>query len=382
MTPAKTKTLSYYTAPILLHPLYPTAVTLLLLVTGGIGSVFSNEIRAAFPFVWPADGSVRWEAVVFWSLALVSAMAFFFQQCAVDRARRNAQVEMIERARELEHLIRTHPPANFLTVFAKLFDSADKALELSIGSPTGTVKREVVEEGIRNVLRIIATLAQEFDGDHPDTNYSANIMLFRASIDIPAVEREAVKRRLMFCDEAISVENLKGILDLRPELSTTARDKDAKPDADTPAIALPIPQTPKEHGKYRVLPGAPLAFVDKECDIYNDTEKLDEWCRKEGDFTQAIVTKLVTFFAENPRIRSFISIPLFERAKDGSDDKTSDPFAILNIHSDRPNLLMGQGEPVVHYTAIVRPFQLILVKLLHSHLKAPKSPPDNSGNDK
>jgi hypothetical protein len=326
-------------------PWASTIITLFIIITGGIGSIYSNEIKEVYPFRWkpmPFSG----QAWVFWCLTIVTSCAFYFRQKAEDAHRQEAQELVLARAKELERLVRTLPPANFLSVFSELYDTADRMETLALGIAPAHAEKDVLEWCTRVVLRLIAILAEKFDGDHPGVRYAANIMLFRSSASLEAQEKGEIARRLEFCDESIAVENLKGVLDLEPKLSTTAEDNNAGPDPNVRPLAIPIPVNPKVDGRYKILPGAPHAFVNKEADLYTDTANLGKWCDDYGDFTQEIRRKLTHYFDENKKtIRSFISIPLFRMAEDGGDLAEEDPIAVLNIHSSRVGLLREQGDP-------------------------------------
>ena len=344
---------------IFLHPLFPTCITILVIVTGLLGSIWTTEIKSAFPFAMPGM-HVQWEAVIFWGLVVICSIVFFWRQRADDLARAQKEQMLLDGTVRLENLIRTLPPDDFLPIFSELYQAADRLASVVLTSKKPVAKAEI-DTSIRHVLRVIATLAQKFDGDSAG-RYCANIMLFRAANSLDAAHAESITQRLLFCDETVSISHLKGVLDLLVELSACADDEKAEPDPNLNAFALPIPKTAMLHHKYRVLPGAPVAFVDREFDVYADTNRLASWCETQGDFTKDVIKRLERFFEENSQVRSFVSIPLFARAK-----RDEDPFAVLNIHSDQPNLLTAEGNPespIVHFAPIVMPIQIILVKLL------------------
>ena len=239
--------------------------------------------------------------------------------------------------------------------------------KLAFGIPKPSCDKATVEKCIRVVLRLVATLAQKFDGDHPDVRYAANIMIFRLASELTGPGLDELQERLQFSEEGVGVENLRGLLDLELSLSTIASDLNSNRDPNLTGFALPIPKTARTESGMKVLPGAPVAFVDKEVDIYIDTRNLREWCDKYGDFTEDVKRQLEAYFNKNEGIiRSFVSIPLF--CSTDEDEKKTDPIAILNIHSNRPGLLKEKGEPVIHFVAIIRPIQVIISKLLVAYL--------------
>jgi hypothetical protein len=354
-------------------PWSSTIITLLVIVVGGIGAVYPDEIKKGFPFHLQP---MPLEAQLFWSLTLITSIAFFFRQREDDAGKEASQERVLERARELEHLVRTLPPANFLSIFATLYDQADAMETLALGTPGASPDPSVLEPSMRTVLRLIATLAQEFDGGYRDVRYAANIMLFKSSANMAAQDKVQIAKRLKFCDDATALDNLKGVLDLDIALSTVANDESVGIDPHLEPIAIPIPKKSKtSNGRYKILPGAPHAFVDKEADLYVDALMLAKWCDDFGDFTIEVKRELQEYFtAQKKVIRSFISIPIFLRRDDGTDALEEDPIAVLNIHCSKENLLKEVGEPLKHFVSIVRPMQIILAKMVMARVASPASP--------
>ena len=356
----------------------PALVTFLGLIAGILGAVYPEKIARAFPFHWThLNGGISWHAIGFWSCALLSAVLFFFREKVVDAERkkeqqqlvaqteklRKEQERLVEQAEKLEHLIRTHPPANFLAIFSRLYEQAAEVEETALSSDVTSSDKSLFAQSVRSVLFLVATLAQKFDGDPPDVEYCVNIMIFKAVHDLSGPERAVIRKRLQFCEEELSVENLRGVLDLEVPLSTTASDEKANSDPGLASFALPIPQKIKTGERSRVLPGAPLAFVNGELDMYIDTRNIREWCDKHGDFSVGVKDELQAYFNGNPNIRSFVSLPIFP------DRDHGDPIAVLNIHSNEPALLKGDGEPVAHFADLMSPFQVILTRLVSRYLK-------------
>lgn len=348
---------------ILLRPLFGSILTLMAIITGMVGSIFSAEIRNAFPFYW-GKGIWSWEACLFWCLALCASCGYFFRESAQANEQQRLQRETLKQAKEFECLVRTLPPKGFLSAFGDLYGSAYGIQNLVQEDPCSP---EMLQTGIRNILRIIAILTAKFDHDPHDVTYAANVMIFRRTDDIPVGEKAAVVSRLYFCDGYAGLEGVKGILDLRTDLSTTNNSQEAEVDPAMQSIALGVPIHPRTiENRYRVIPGAPLAFVEKRADLYADTSLLPEWCKTSGDFTQEMINKLSNHFRDSP-VRGFVSIPLLHILDDGSDDEENDPIAILNVHCTRPGLL-AQGEALAHLEDLIRPFRMMLVKLLLSLL--------------
>jgi hypothetical protein len=353
---------------ILRHPAIAACFTMLLIVAGGVGSIYSVEIRRAIPFNWSPRGrflvggpwSFSPQATIFWALVLISALIFYFRQRADDRARDAAQNTLVQGARTLEQMIRTMPPPNFLGLFAQLYNQSARIMEDALNVENNPDRDDYIQ-GARRLLQIIATLAWKFDGDDPGVHYAANIMLVKFSGALADVEKPAIRERLVFCDQEVSLDDLLGVLDLDLELSTTAPDPDAQPDAALTPMALPLPVAPQTPTGYRVLPGAPMAYFTRQADGFSDTAALKEWCETEGDFTQAVKANLEAYFLASD-FKSFFCIPLFSTPDPA--DALEEPIAILNIHCDRLGLLTHENEPASHFVSLVRPFQLNLGKVV------------------
>jgi hypothetical protein len=148
-------------------------------------------------------------------------------------------------------------------------------------------------------------------------------------------------------------------MDLDTNLSTTTAGSEAQPDKDLGPLALPIPNvTRTSEGKWRVLPGAPLAFCEGGIDGYADTLTLEDWCREHCDFSSSIAHDVQVYFSERAaHIRSFVSLPLTRF------DEESSVIGILNIHRSEPGLL-NEKKPAEQFEPLVAPFHGILLQLL------------------
>jgi hypothetical protein len=352
---------------VLRHPFIAAAITLLLIGTGVAGSIYSPEIRRAYPFTWSyPPWSFSAGATTFWLLVIACTCLFYARQRAEDDARELAQRVLVERSQTLEQLIRTLPPANFLGLLAQILSNADKIMDVL--TPLNEVDRDDLVQGLRQLLNLIARLAQSFDGDDQSVHYGANIMLVKYADLLSDEQKTEIQQRLLFTDPETSVDQLLGVLDLDAELSATAADAAAHPDPDLASLALPLPVTAQtETGRYRVLPGAPIAYFTRQADGFTDTDDLRRWCDTEGDFTNAVKDELQNYFRD-AAFRSFLSIPLFA-SPEATDQLNEEPMAILNIHCDRVGLLAHQGEPASHFVSVIRQFQLDLAKLLRKFVE-------------
>ena len=278
----KLRDLGYFILNSAKSPLYAGIITFLIIFAGGFGSLFSKEIRTAFPFsLGPYDG-LSGHAIVFWILIVIASFTFFLRQWAADDASSEARKELIRQ-------IQTLPPADFLALFAKVYDSCEVVFRQTKEVDNITP----LKEATRFILRGITTLAQRFDPRGQDIFYAANIMVFKKADDLDKKESDEIAKRLKFCEKECAVSKFNGVLDLQVDLSTTIDNEDREPDSSLRAFALPVP-TPHTvevvggRKLYRVLPGAPLAFIERRLDIYADTSELLDWCNKKGSFSEYV----------------------------------------------------------------------------------------------
>lgn len=348
-----------------LNPLYPTVVAILLLITGGMGSIWSPEIRSAFPFAASPTGPLSPLACVFWASAFVSGILYFLHQFANGLLQERVQKKLLDRTKELEEVLRSMPPVNFLEDFAELTSNADTIIEVCTREDTDA---DTIHRGVRQILGSVSTLAQAFDGDHRDCLYSANIMLYEPVDGLESGNMEQLQSSLIFADDAVAIERLAGVLRLMPALSTTSADATAGPDLSLNELTLPVPNSITVDGRFIVLPGAPLAVATGQPDLCIDTKDLHVWCEQHGDFTAAVRNRIRHHFTEGQgrNVRSFISIPLFGRMDDGGPDTASGAIAVLNIHSDRVGMLKSSGTRGGQFVPILRPFLISLTKLIEA----------------
>jgi hypothetical protein len=348
-------------APWARTPLYAAIVSLVGLIAGLLAAIYGDEIKMAFPLV-VGYGPVSWHAVYFWSTAILATAMFFFAQRASESERAKSEARLIQRSSELSKLIRTLPPADFLARFRQIFSDCSVAFAGILDAKPPDLNAEIVKKAIRIVLYGAAMLAREFDGAPDGILYAANIMLFRPSSQLTAEEIASLKPDLRFSPPETDLRALKGLLVLQLELSTIARGglslEAQEPDSDLAPLALAVPttQTDPNSRRWRVLPGAPMAFCSGDLAAYTDTLTLGKWCRKEGDFPPSTAAEVDAYFGSERarRIRSFISIPL---------KSLGAQIGVLNIHRSEVGLL-AEKAPVQQFVPLIAPLNFVLVRLL------------------
>ena len=191
-----------------------------------------------------------------------------------------------------------------------------------------------VEEAVTSLLSVMATLAYRYDAQ-PRTPtgaalYAANVMVFIPIAAQSPYLAADVQESLRFFPAESDPGQLDGVLKLVPQLTfSTATDG---LDETVPGIALPVPRVPKAaSGRWRVLPGAPLAFVGEGVDGYADVSTLRAWFDESADFPGSVRDEVVDYFAgPGAASRSFVS----RRLRWGGEK-----LGVLNLHANLPNLL-------------------------------------------
>lgn len=331
-------------------PAYAAVVTFLSLFAGLLGALYPDEVKSAFPFYW-GRGPIAWHAAAFWACALGATFLFFAGQ-------RASEERFDERTKDLERLIRSLPPSDFLFTFKDIYRRCDNAFAEVLMAPAQVRTRAVVEKAIRIILSGVATLAQKFDAEPANVTYGANVMWFRARAALDVSEAKSVNEHLIFNEPDRPISALRGVLDLDIELSTNTGIADSGPDRTLRPIALPIPEEiwSADGKRLRILPGAPVAFCFGALDGYRDTLLLGDWCR-EQEISETVAQRVDRYFGElRLQVRSFVSLPL-----QSLDDATS-LVGVMNIHRNKPGLLSSKA-PAEQFEPLVAPFQAMVVHL-------------------
>lgn len=403
---------------------FGTFVTILIAVVGVLASLFYDEIKRSWPFVWPTgDWTVNWIAVSFWFAMLLVAFGFAIRQYAIDQAQAalqkklsesinsfsTMQTEMSDRQEglqgtlsksvdELMHAVRTMPDQGYL---AKQADFIDECEDIVWRVRTDDFQPEATASAIRRVLLRMSELAQDFDKS-VSAEYSANIMVRHKVVnrsygptveemngnaqmenkhvsDLSEMDLEDVKQLLLFADPGFVVNELSDVLVLRRDLTATTKSpsanavsfalEDTAQDVSIEAIALGIPrireQYSPEDGSMRslVLPGAATAWVKDDAVYCANTLELRSLCRQEHGFNSCVADALYHYFADGHgrSVRSFVSFPLY--APPGNDEVGEDAFGVMNIHSIDTNMLAG-GDSLRLFVSSIYPLVLPLCRLL------------------
>jgi hypothetical protein len=200
-------------------------------------------------------------------------------------------------------------------------------------------RQRAIAAAIRNALAIIARMAHQF-GRGEKARYGANIMLISKRADdamppFPAPLIDALRFHSPGAlDELVGMLYLPGELLVKSLPGTDPR--------DIPLISLPIPVAEQdEYGHRLAIPGAPTAVLTGEYSVHEDTRLIAAEC---DDFSAAIRREIRDYFSptgDGRDVRSFASVRL-------GDD--IDPFGVLNIDSDHPNVLGVDDDFISHFT--------------------------------
>lgn len=355
--------------------IFATATTVLGLLTGFFGSVYSNEILSAFPF-YIGQGHVALHAVAFWLLLFAFGYMFYSGQRSGQTLRREelvaqrnetrhlaeGQRTQQRQTRKLEKLLRTLPPEGFLTRASQVYAICEEAIQTV--EVAGTRTADDLAPAIRLVIEALVSLAFEFDGRPHDARYAGNVMTFAAP---PYAEIATIRAGIKFVDPITDINLLKGVLKTEPKFSTATDVSGAAEDPHLAEFYLPVPPSDRDsNGLWNALPGAPMAFVRNRWAGYHDSSTLSEWCDSKGNFKPEICRAIAAYFSGDAGkwVRSFISIPLCEFGQDS-------PFAVLNIHRDSPGMLRSvepspsrASAPAMMFFQISVPMLSILARLL------------------
>jgi hypothetical protein len=320
-------------------------------VVGLLGSVYQHEIANSFPLT-PSGPWNGWSgrAVVFWAALLSLGWLVYLRQVADDSVRNRlvATTDSAEQtSRRIEDFAQTLPPAGFQAQLTRLVDRSH--VWMSTGLPrTSSDAPDQLVLMIRGLLHGLATLALTYDNsplvDGHGATYSANVMVFVPTVDMPHVP-------LSFLPPEYDRQQLKGILLLRQDLSATSdppAHEQVPADLDVPILALPVPHVAERDGRWVALLGGPRAYLTGEVDGYVDTAVLAEEARRRGDFPPSVIDSLSNYFTSGPgrSIRSFVSRRL---------ERRSGVVGVLNIHANRRDLLGPRSEKREIFHALATP---------------------------
>jgi hypothetical protein len=394
---------------------FGTVVALALLAAGGVLSVFSAELKR----VGPLSGIDPQKHALWLSVAAVVTAGFLFicRQKAVDRERADSQEKMMGLADELREAVLTMPPRNFIEDFARYYEEAERLVRRVAVEADAKRQAEMIPPTIRSLLRIICHLAGRFDDAPPRAEYSANVMVYRATDGLSLDEQERLGACLRLSADDVGLNALRGVLELRGDLSVSGDPESADPNPDLPnGLALPLYRggpyaeslrPGEDEYRYRILPGAPVAFEHRTYALVERTSDVRTWCERHTILDSDDVNRVVEFFQmeEGSLFRSFLSIaipdvrdtaaelgagpasgttraaareiiPVIDAAGNLllEEDRSPvdppalpvlpQPVAVVNVECTLEGMLRGSGDRLDQFVNAITPFKLMLARLL------------------
>lgn len=327
------------------------------ILAGAYASKFADVISNNLTLVWFTNVTFSSVALLFWVFVWAAVLCFIVGQ-VVQIRRADASINKLD---FMIKRLQTLPAEGYLPSYQRFFRVASSITFFTLLNKNITT--ENVEFAIRVVLGSVLESAKDFDRADSIV-YSANIMLWRPNGN----NVESIKP-LELMPNIIGHPDLEGVLELVPALSTCTNRKDKddyNPDLSVDEVLLPIPKdkgptydsnmNPRE----QLLPGAPYAFVHKVFVQYKNISILNNWLDNNCAQNEAIKNKIKDYFAtgEGSHIRSFGSIPILPP----SAEATGAPLAVLNIHSDKENLILEDGQSL--FAPLLEPFLMLLSVLL------------------
>lgn len=270
----------------------------------------------------------------------------------IDRRREVVQARFDAAASEVPELIRTLPDPAFLAEFGIVFEK----VAMMMRDLTDLQSRA---QGVTVALQGFVALASAFDAGRDD-RFAANLMVY-----LTGEAREPWMSKLKFFER--DPKTLAGVLAMPGEFAALAEGADDS----MREFALPVPtdvgrSRSEPGGKgYRVLPGAPFATARNQFEHYSQTSRLEEWCRKHGDFLEAEIEQMKQHFADHAKqITGFLCIPIREPSTAYvAEDERRAPLGVLNIHWDRCDRLDNPHSAKL-FAKATYPLQVLLAQML------------------
>lgn len=357
-------------------PWVAVVLTILSLLIGTYGSVHTLDIQASVPFCWwilDANGqrctfNFEVNAIAFYCFLLVFAVLFWLREKAVIFLARKAQYEL-----------RTMPRPETTQIFDHIRNEVVWYLNL---------RREAIKQGkdidvaIRNCLYGLITMAEVIS--EKEGRYAANIMLYIPITEIGEGAKESISDNLRLFSDPPTFENLRGVLQLYPDLSTAESNEQSSaddsqlnseeddthpPDKHLLALAMPVPnQTHRRSDEERQLyfPGAPAAFFEGFHLIEDTHNLLSDYYSNDSykELGLGFFKRSDTYFREIEQgsfVRSFLSIALSSHVDENREQQNV--IGVLNIHCDAPGML-DQEWVLRSYVCLARPILAEIYKLL------------------
>ncbi len=335
------------------------------LLTGFWGSINSSFIKEAFPlnaemwFIEPTKENISMQASVFWLLLIIFSILLAFQQFRLHKRRRADQDTLTNQISNLEKVLGTMPPVDFMDALSKAFQDYDNYITGQKAIAKYTAQNQSEEEVIklakdyknhtRFILSNMIALASQWDstltsGPHGAT-YRGNIMIFRSKEYLVNLDDTAAKilfssAHFIHEDRKTALQSLDGILEVDIEMTyrsaSNQSDKANNQSTLIPhddeikpfALGVKFPTPGKD--TLQNLPGAPEAFVTDRPTIIPDNTAIADLCKRAGFVENSELDSIEKYYEADAKGRSIICWPI----KDAEGNR----IAVINIYRDKKDI--------------------------------------------
>lgn len=310
-------------------PLLAGANVIFGVVAGVFAATFHQDLVNSTPLIWVFRGTdvalngVNARAVSFWGFLLLFSSIWVVREWVAARDRRN-EVE------QLEALIETVPPPNFLQEFENAFKHIVALLRAA--------GRESIDfETIRLFLDQVIVLSVEWDYRTSKTTdvYRANIML---NIGKPrwSATLAAAGERVYGKAQWKAFENQKlGVLWTDRRLATAepgSGDTEKRGETDQTVLRLALIYDGESGGSDVNLEGAPVAFAKERVSYVGDCKAIPTNFPR--DLSTNCRSRVAAYYSKHATVKSFISLPI-----PGGDGL----LGTLNICRNSINIMGGES---------------------------------------
>ena len=395
------------------HYLSSAGIVLLAVILGSIASLYADELRHSFPFVWPGskpftEWSLSIPVCIFWALLLLVTWLAGIQARYLARTSQNTErvintssatitkvdsnlVEVSDNlstvstnlaagVADLTTLIQTMPPKNFLDIYAQQYVSclnAINTLEDTMGN-NDTVQDQNIQTTIRTIMASIVGLSQHWDDEDPASNdhiYRANVMIYRDSREFqqpPAFAK--LMHMLKFCDKELLHKSrdpklYDGYLVLDTALTVTSNISPKEPARDIQPIALAVNQPDTDNtSPDRLVPGAPHAFFYRKSHWIDATQELTS--KNRDPYLAPFLDEMEEYYAQDTRALSILSIPLYppEYIRANPDREGNPVLAVLNIYRNSHYISKNEDRSR-QFVNLITPLTYELTQLVEDYIE-------------
>ena len=365
--------------------LIPTLLAILTIIVGFLAAIMQSELidvpfLKSISYIWTQN--IGLPAISgFWVLLGVLIILYLYENKKNHSKKMNDEkvfsdhaAKMDQMIRDVKETLRNQPPRTFINKYKGLAFNINKVSTQTIEitnlvnefyskDRTLTELQEMIVEknidSVKVILNAIIALAQLFDRatreEQPDVIYTSNIMLFvdTSCLDVPKLE--LLENYCPFKLEETSLKKMRGCLVLMPELAVDSKEAELE-SVDVKPIGLQVRFIDEENHEKdptselaRILPGAPRSCYQNGTEYYNTLESFFS-ALEQTKVDPVIKDKIKSYFEENnTEIQSFLSIPIFK------DSETPEILGVLNIHRNKPNLLISEKLAQM-YLDLIQPF--------------------------